>query len=84
MAPLGNPRDHFWLTIGMAKALKVDLGAALAEGRLTRAEYAGMVTRCRACSKPCDCRARLDSLTPLDAVPDYCTNRQLMTDLAEG
>lgn len=48
--PLGDPVRHFWLAKSMARATGVDLVAAMREGRIAQADWADMVTRCRACA----------------------------------
>jgi len=84
MKPLGNAREHFWLMTGMAKALDVDLGAAMAEGRLSRADYAAMVTACRGCTGAGACRKVLDAVESLPEAPGYCVNRETLPALALG
>jgi hypothetical protein len=76
---------HLRLVSRMSDTLDADLGAALAEGRLTGAEMRAAVDRC------CDCR-EVDACTGwlkanaagADAPPGYCRNAELMVRLAEG
>lgn len=77
MHPMGNARDHFWLTIGMSKAVGADLGEALKTGRLSHEDYAEMVTACRTCEHPDRCQHLLSETPSLDEAPDYCVNRKI-------
>lgn len=81
MHPMGNPREHFWLTIGMSKALGADLGAAMISGQLSHEGYADMVTACRSCSDPDGCTTLLEGGPRLAEAPDYCVNRKLLATL---
>lgn len=83
MHPMGDARDHFWLTIGMSKAVGIDLAAALKSGEMPQADYAQMVTRCRRCDNPTGCRALLDQHPELEMAPEYCTNQAFLADLAQ-
>ena len=83
MVPLGNPRAHFWLTLGMAKAVGADLSAALHEERITHTDYSDIINRCRACDHAVACAAKLSRCRgQLDQIPDYCLNRDLLETLA--
>lgn len=82
MIPLGDAREHFWLTIGMADTCAADLSAALREGRLGRSEYSGMVNACRDCPDPDACRMFLHETAHADAPPSYCVNRDKLIALA--
>jgi hypothetical protein len=79
---LGDISRHFWLLRSVARSMGLDLGAAMAEGRLSEAEYAAMVTRCRAggCSGPCTawlaCQQSLAA-----APPPGCVNTEELTGL---
>lgn len=81
MTKMGPVRKHFWLTIGVAKAVSVDLGAAIDSGALTPEDYADMVTRCRSCPQPDRCRADL-ARSAIDAPPSYCRNIAVLEELA--
>lgn len=86
MKPMGDMRQHFWLTQDMAKALGVDLVAAFRAGRITQAGYAGMVTRCRHCSDPAGCRrwlGRHETRGSATAPPAYCENIDFLESLAD-
>lgn len=83
MAPLGNARRHFWLTLGMAKATGVDLQAALYEARLTRSDYSALINRCRECPNAQDCAQMLENCQGrLEAVPEFCMNHDALSVLA--
>lgn len=83
MTPLGNPRAHFLLTLGMAKAVGADLSLALRDKKITQSEYSTLINRCRGCDNVRLCSQTLASPDgPLDGVPDYCANRDLLTALA--
>ncbi|MEL7211655.1 MAG: DUF6455 family protein [Pseudomonadota bacterium] len=83
MKLLGNPRTHFWLTLGMAQATGVDLNAALYEAKLTRADYAGLINRCRRCPQAQTCHTMLKGcMGRLEAAPDFCLNRNTFEALA--
>ena len=81
--PMGDPRTHFWLVVGMAETCGADLPAAFHEGQLDSGEWASMVTDSRTCSKPCACQTFLDSHVTADEPPDYCVNRDRLTELSE-
>ena len=86
MKPMGQMRRHYWLTQDMAKALDVDLVAAFREGRITNADYAGMVTRCRSCADPGACRrwlGRHEERGSAEAPPAYCENIDFLDSLAD-
>ncbi|WP_139229854.1 DUF6455 family protein [Litoreibacter janthinus] len=82
--PMGDSRTHFWLTTGMARAVGVDLSAAIHQGLLTRSDYAEMVNECRKCEFA-DCRAWLDEQWdgPVEA-PKACRNKNMWTWLARS
>ncbi len=80
--PMGAARDHFFLTLGMAKACGADLSEALADGRITQEEYASIMTACRTCKKPGACSKLLATFDELIAAPDYCVNRDKLAEIA--
>lgn len=83
MKPLGNPREHFWLTLGMAKATGADLSVALHDKRITRTQYSEIVNKCRRCKHAEACAATLAACQgSLDAVPAYCVNHDVLEALA--
>lgn len=82
MKPLGPPRKHFWLMLGMAKATGVELAEAAATGKITQDDFATMVTACRSCSNASGCARLLDRQTPLAETPEYCVNGDVLANLA--
>lgn len=79
MQTLGDARAHFWRVIKMADACDVDLSTALDEARIDIAAYADMITRCQGCVDACD---RLLAKAPqLDRAPEYCENRDTLSEL---
>lgn len=72
---LGDERRHYWLALGMAESSGADLQRALEAGRITHADWANVVERCRGCgwSEGCDCwlKARDPGSAP---VPQACPN----------
>jgi hypothetical protein len=75
MQRLGPVREHFWLVRRMADAANSDLGAAMAQGRLSHADWAGMVNRCRACPWADRCKDWLDAGPQAGEAPGECANR---------
>ncbi|WP_368186765.1 DUF6455 family protein [Aestuariibius sp. HNIBRBA575] len=84
MHPMGNPRDHFWLTIGMSKAVGANLGDALRDGKLTQRSYAEIINACRTCDNPQGCKHWLDQNPSATAAPDYCRNKTELAALASS
>jgi len=75
MTPLGDPRRHYWLVQGMARATGVDLVRAFEAGRLDQADWAETVERCRACGWSGGCRAWLAAGRTASVPPRRCCNR---------
>ena len=76
---------HLRLVSRMSDTLGADIGAALAEGRLTGAELHDAVRRCCGCREAAACTGWLTAnAAGADAPPDYCRNADLMGRLAEG
>ena len=82
--PLGDARAHYWKMIGMADAVGVSLVKAWDEGRLSAADHAGMVERCRGCAGVAACTKLLDGRPDLKVAPDYCVNRDVFVELQAG
>ncbi len=79
---LGDPARHFWITRGVARAMGLSLGDAMADGRLTSDEYARMVTRCRTCPHVADCENWLaHNPGPTGAAPKMCCNAETLERL---
>jgi len=83
MKPLGDPNRHIQLVNGMAQALGADLTGAASNSEVSQKQYAGMVTRCRGCSKPDACEARLRSTDTFTEAPDYCRNADVLSKLVD-
>ena len=85
MKPMGDAHFHYWLTLGMARAVGVSLTDALHDGRITRAQYADIVTRCRGCRWDGGCAAWLARQADLaDTVPETCANHETFKALKAG
>ena len=68
--------QHYWLTQGMARALGVNLSAAIHTGGLSRSALDGLVARCQACGHAADCLPWLGrNAGRAAALPTYCENR---------
>lgn len=79
---LGDPARHFWITRGVARAMGVRLGDAMADGRLSAEGYARLVTRCRTCPHVADCERWLAYHPgPTGAAPDNCCNADVLESL---
>lgn len=85
MKQLGDVHYHYWLTLGMARAVGVSLTDALYEGQISRRQYADIVTRCRLCEWNCGCTEWLARQTDIaDEVPESCVNHDTFVALREG
>lgn len=85
MKPMGDVNFHYWLTLGMAKAVGVNLTDALHKGRISRAQYADIVTRCRGCEWGGDCTNWLAKQSCLaEEVPKTCANHETFKALRAG
>jgi hypothetical protein len=74
--PLGDEKRHYWLALGMAQAAGADLQRALDEGRISHADWAGVVTRCRGCgwTEGCDCWLSAQDPDVAASIPQACPN----------
>jgi len=81
MQRLGDIREHFWLTLAMAKHCEVDLAEAMRDGRISTADYADHITRCRACPSPEHCKYWLKNASAGDEPPQYCQNKASFAEL---
>ena len=73
---------HYWLTLGMARSVGLNLCAAIRAQRMSRAKLDELVTRCETCGRQADCtrwlgRITQDATTP----PAYCANRKSLSVL---
>ncbi len=79
---LGEIEKHFWLTRSVAQSLGISLTEAMAEGKLTPADYAQMVTRCRGAICDERCQIWLAAQQGMaEKAPDFCANAQVLNDL---
>ncbi len=69
------------LMTGMADHIGADLGAALADGRLSQDEHMAMVAQCRDCTKPDACILWMIDHDHAEAAPDYCLNGERLGTL---
>jgi len=81
MQTLGDPRDHFWRVIKMAKANDVDLSTALDEAQISIDAYADMIHGCRGCTQVARCDRLLATAPSVDEAPAYCVNRDIFAEL---
>ena len=84
MQTLGDPREHFWRVVKMAKANEVDLSTALDEGQIDIAQWADMVEGCRGCEEVGKCDRLLAAQAQVDVAPGYCVNRLTFAELKDG
>lgn len=85
MQPMGDIHAHYWLTLGMARAVGVNLTKALQEGQITRDQYADIVTRCRSCQWCEGCTNWLAQQTDIaETVPKTCANYETFKVLKTG
>lgn len=75
MSKLGDPSMHFWITIGMARTLGLNLSDAMLDGRLSQSTYIDLVARCSACPQAQMCMQWMGQQTSLAAAPpENCPN----------
>lgn len=74
---------HFWLTRSVARTIGLNLGEALASGRLTPEGYSIMIARCckAGCSGRCSEWLGQQSGGQADAPPLYCAHVDQFRDL---
>jgi len=73
---------HAALVGRMARVRHVDIGEAMAEGRLSAEAYRNAVLRCTRCESPEDCVQWLaEHAGGAGSVPRYCRNGQLFARL---
>ncbi len=81
MKPLGSQREHYWLALSMAKAVGVDLQAAIETGAFSQEKWAKTVQRCRGCDWGSDCKGWLREHPKIEQAPDSCVNARLFAAL---
>jgi hypothetical protein len=72
--PLGDEREHYWLALGMAQTVGLDLQTEISEGRFTQAEWADTVRRCRGCGWADGCPSWTAAHPDADHAPAACVN----------
>lgn len=81
---LGHPSDHMILTRSVARAMGLDLNEAMSTARLEPAEYAHMITGCRACEYVAQCRDWIAAQNRLSKnAPANCPNAPVLAALTE-
>ncbi|MEP0154218.1 DUF6455 family protein [Pseudophaeobacter sp.] len=60
MHPLGDAMQHLQLMARMGKHLGADLAEAFATGKISAEDWAEMITSCRGCDAPENCKRLLD------------------------
>ncbi|MEL0437533.1 DUF6455 family protein [Phycobacter sp. K97] len=81
MQPLGDALVHLRLFGLMAKTVDVDLAKAFADGKISPAEWARMVNRCRACDCAEKCERWLAVHEHASEAPDGCNNADRLRSL---
>ncbi|MCK0095493.1 DUF6455 family protein [Yoonia sp. F2084L] len=84
MQTLGDPREHFWRVIKMAKACEVDLSTALDDGQINVADWADMITGCRGCTEVDRCDRLMRQEEHVARAPEYCVNRETFAELRQA
>lgn len=80
--PMGKIERHFWLTRSVARVMGLNLSDCMAQGTLTEAEYARLITRCRAGGCSTMCEAWLATQTDrAGAAPAHCANADVLNRL---
>lgn len=77
MKTLGSQQDHYWLALSMAKAVGVDLQAAIDAGQFSQEKWAATVQRCRGCEWGGDCPHWLSENPEIETAPDTCVNAKV-------
>jgi hypothetical protein len=79
---LKDPARAFWLTRSVARSAGVNLGNALATGRIDAAEYADMVVCRRRCGLTAACEAWLGRSPRSELAPAGCHHAAMIHKLA--
>lgn len=75
MGMVGDSDLNFWIVRGVARRLGVSVSDAMYDGWLSRAAFAAMVERCRACREADGCLAAMAE--PTGGVPACQNAREL-------
>jgi hypothetical protein len=81
MNALGETRQYWVLSSGMARALGVNLAAAVQDGLLSTTDYARVLDNCRRCPDTCSCAGLLADPAGAGRLA-RCRNRPLFDALA--
>ncbi len=72
--PLGDEREHYWLALGMAQTVGLDLQAEIEAGRLSQEDWAETVQRCRGCGWAGGCPSWMEDNPDAERAPKPCVN----------
>lgn len=72
--PLGDEITHYWLALGMAKAVGLDLQAEIEAGRFSQEAWADTVQHCRGCTWAWRCPGWMAAHPTIEAAPETCVN----------
>lgn len=67
----------------MARALGIDLGAAVQNGHIDRKGIRHLQMRCSMCDRSFACARVLAEGHDIEAAPDYCVNKKKLAELAQ-
>ncbi len=83
MKPMGDERKHYWRVLKAAKISGVSLQYALDNGKISKSDYAQMITKCRRCPEPAKCAAQFAEPQVTTQLPDFCVNRDTFAALKD-
>ncbi|MEM9475046.1 MAG: DUF6455 family protein [Pseudomonadota bacterium] len=85
LTQLDDTDCHYWLTQAMARTADVSLRAEMASGRISEADFVGMVARCGACQTADDCVRWMAQGAPGSGaqLPGYCLNHEIIEALRD-
>jgi hypothetical protein len=75
---------HAGLMEQMADTVGADLREAVADHRLSAADYRTAVIRCTTCEAAEECPSWMDSHAGAEVAPAYCRNRDLLERLSHA
>ncbi len=80
--PMGGIYRHMWLMKSLSATVGVDLGLAMADGRLSAVEFSRMLTGCRSagCDKSCALWL-VQQQGQVDEPPEFCVNSEILKQL---
>lgn len=74
--PLGDAREHYWLALGMAQTVGLDLHAEIQAGRFSLAAWADTVQCCRGCDWAGECPSWMAENGDAERAPASCVNSE--------